>query len=181
VSVNSKFTVNVTLADVSNLFGFQFYLSYNTTLLDFVAITVFPPFENSLRINETEGYIYVRGSLHTGHEPLSGSFPLASITFVAASLGSCTLHLYDTVLLDPALTPIDHTTTDGSVNIPNVTIPGDVDGNGKVDMRDIGLICMAYGSYPGHPKWNPNADINDDGKVDMRDIGIACMHYGQHE
>jgi len=61
-----------------------------------------------------------------------------------------------------------------------VGIPGDINADGKVDMKDIGNICMAYGSYPGHPKWNPNADINDDGKVDMKDIGIACMHYGQH-
>jgi len=61
-----------------------------------------------------------------------------------------------------------------------ITIPGDVDGNGKVDMKDIGWICKAYGSTPGHPKWSPNADINDDGKVDMKDIGYACMHYGQH-
>jgi len=62
-----------------------------------------------------------------------------------------------------------------------VGIPGDVNANGKVDMIDIGYICLAYASYPGHPKWNPNADINDDGKVDMKDIGYACMHYGQHD
>jgi hypothetical protein len=58
-------------------------------------------------------------------------------------------------------------------------ILGDVNLDGKVDMKDIGIICMAYGSYPGHPKWNANADINGDNKVDMRDIGTACLNYGK--
>jgi hypothetical protein len=71
----------------------------------------------------------------------------------------------------------DNNYTDGTVY---VGIPGDVNADGKVDMRDIGTICMAYGSYPGYPKWNPNADVNGDNKVDMRDIGTACLHYGQY-
>lgn len=60
-----------------------------------------------------------------------------------------------------------------------VTILGDVDGDGEVDMEDIGMCCLAYGSRPGHPRWNPNADINNDNKICMKDIGIACMHYGE--
>jgi parallel beta-helix repeat protein len=70
----------------------------------------------------------------------------------------------------------DNNFTDGTVY---VGIPGDVNADRKVDMKDIGIICLAYGSYPGHPKWNPNADINGDGKVDMRDIGITCLNYGK--
>lgn len=60
-----------------------------------------------------------------------------------------------------------------------VVIVGDVNGDGEVDMIDIDLCCLAYGSYPGHPRWNSNADINNDGKVDMIDIGLACLHYGE--
>jgi len=60
-----------------------------------------------------------------------------------------------------------------------VGIVGDINADGKVNMRDIGICCMAYGSYPGYPKWNPNADINGDGKIDMRDIGITCTNYGK--
>jgi len=70
----------------------------------------------------------------------------------------------------------DNTFVDGTVY---VSIVGDVNGDDKVDMIDIGICCLAYGSYPGHSKWNPNADINDDDKVDMKDIGIACLHYGE--
>jgi len=58
------------------------------------------------------------------------------------------------------------------------SLPGDINGDGKVDMRDIALVCRAYGSYPGHPRWDPRCDLNDDEKVDMKDIGWVCRYYG---
>jgi len=63
-----------------------------------------------------------------------------------------------------------------------VTIAGDVTSasgspDGRVDMRDIGLLCYNFMTTPSHPQWNPNNDINDDGVVNMRDIGIACNNY----
>ncbi|MEM2386107.1 MAG: dockerin type I domain-containing protein [Candidatus Bathyarchaeia archaeon] len=57
---------------------------------------------------------------------------------------------------------------------------GDVNGDGRVDMKDIGIVSRAFGSYPGHPRWNPVADLNGDGKVDMRDISIVSRAFGQH-
>lgn len=60
-----------------------------------------------------------------------------------------------------------------------VTIPGDIDGDHKVDMRDIGVAARAFGSTPDDPKWSPNADINNDGRIDMRDLGIAARNFGQ--
>lgn len=51
--------------------------------------------------------------------------------------------------------------------------------DGKVDMRDIFVAAMAFGSYPGYARWNPVADINSDGKVDMRDILPIAIAFGQ--
>ncbi len=59
-----------------------------------------------------------------------------------------------------------------------VTFPGDIDGDGKVDMRDIGAQGRAFGATPASPNWNPNADITNDNKIDMRDIGIATRNFG---
>jgi hypothetical protein len=56
----------------------------------------------------------------------------------------------------------------------------DLDGDGKIDMKDIGIIARAYGSRPGSANWNPSADINGDGKVDIRDICVVAWQYGQH-
>jgi hypothetical protein len=72
----------------------------------------------------------------------------------------------------------------------NVTIRflGDVNGDGKVDGRDITEISKAFGSfgpgylYPGSPpssNWNITCDLNADNKVDGRDITIATKNFGK--
>jgi hypothetical protein len=59
-------------------------------------------------------------------------------------------------------------------------IQGDVNYNGKVDLQDLVMLALAYGSSPGDTRWNPNADINDNGKVGLSDLAILALHYGQH-
>lgn len=56
---------------------------------------------------------------------------------------------------------------------------GDVNYDGRVDIRDIATVAKAYGSYPGAPDWNEVADINGDGRVDIKDIAIASKNYGK--
>jgi outer membrane protein assembly factor BamB len=60
-----------------------------------------------------------------------------------------------------------------------VTVPGDVNGDGRVDLKDIVLVAQAYGSMPGDPNWNPNADITGSGTVDLPDLVILAVHYAQ--
>jgi hypothetical protein len=72
----------------------------------------------------------------------------------------------------------DNTFVDGWVK---VVVPGNVNGDDIVDMKDITTILRAYGSTPGQPKWNPNSDVNCDDVVDMKDITITLRNYGQTE
>jgi hypothetical protein len=69
----------------------------------------------------------------------------------------------------------DNTLVDGWIRI---TIPGDVNGDGRVDLRDIFTVGKAYGSVIGDPRYNPNADINGDGKIDLKDYFIVCQNFG---
>ena len=55
----------------------------------------------------------------------------------------------------------------------------DLNEDGIVDMRDISIAARAFGSYPGHPRWNPIADINKDNKVDMRDLATVARNFGK--
>jgi len=57
---------------------------------------------------------------------------------------------------------------------------GDVNGDDKVDIKDLVLLIKAFGTHPTHPRWNPNADINCDGKVDIKDLVLIIKHFGQH-
>jgi uncharacterized protein (DUF2141 family) len=54
----------------------------------------------------------------------------------------------------------------------------DINNDRKVDVRDIGAVAKAFGTYEGHPNWNPAADINNDGKVDVKDLGMVCKCFG---
>jgi len=60
------------------------------------------------------------------------------------------------------------------------TIPGDINGDGKVDLADLVILAKAYGSKPGDPNWNPAADILGHGNVDLADLAALANHYGQH-
>ena len=51
----------------------------------------------------------------------------------------------------------------------------DLNYDGRVDIRDAVLVCVAFGSYPDSQKWNLNADLDRNNRVDMHDIGIVFM------
>ncbi len=55
---------------------------------------------------------------------------------------------------------------------------GDLYKDGKIDMRDVGMLCSLYGTRTGDPRWNPDADLDASGRVDMRDVGLQCANFG---
>jgi subtilisin family serine protease len=70
----------------------------------------------------------------------------------------------------------DNILVDGAVKI---RIAGDITADGKVDITDIAIIGHAFGAYPGHPRWIPEADINGDGKIEIVDMVLAAVNYGK--
>jgi len=68
----------------------------------------------------------------------------------------------------------------GIINFEVGTLLGDISGDGVVDITDLVMLIDAWGSYPGHPKWNPKADLNNDGVVDITDLVILISNWGAH-
>lgn len=66
--------------------------------------------------------------------------------------------------------------TDGNVKI---RLMGDVNGDGKVDMRDIAQLVQVFHTFPGKPNWTPENDLDNNGLIDMRDIAICIMNFGK--
>jgi hypothetical protein len=58
-------------------------------------------------------------------------------------------------------------------------LPGDINRDSKVDIKDVAIAAMAFGSYPGDPRWNPMADENEDGKIDVKDIATIAKNFGK--
>jgi len=68
--------------------------------------------------------------------------------------------------------------------IAYVEIPGDINADGKVDVKDVYKVALAYGtslegSNPPGRTYEPNCDINGDDEVDVKDYYIVCKHYGE--
>jgi len=58
------------------------------------------------------------------------------------------------------------------------TIPEDLTLDGTVDIFDIVIIGLAFGSSPGDPNWDPRADINKDLTVDIFDCVRVAIVFG---
>ena len=59
------------------------------------------------------------------------------------------------------------------------TVEGDVNGDLRVDLRDVYAVAQAYGSVRNSPRWDQLCDINKDNKVDLKDYFTTCKNYGK--
>jgi hypothetical protein len=83
---------------------------------------------------------------------------------------------------------VDNARNVESAKETNVTLcraydnPGDVTGDGKVDIYDMTMICMAYDSEPGDLNWNPIVDFCQldwsRGIINIFDIVTCLQYYG---
>lgn len=77
--------------------------------------------------------------------------------------------------------PNDNVLTDGEVA---VTMIGDVNADGKVDLKDVYAVGRAFGTTRQGPNpsgrvYSPNCDINGDDKIDLKDYYTTCKNYGK--
>jgi hypothetical protein len=56
---------------------------------------------------------------------------------------------------------------------------GDVNGDGKVNLKDIGQIARAIYSVPSDTRWDPHCDLNADNVINLKDIAIAATNFGK--
>lgn len=126
LSPGTEFTVNVNVTDIVDLYGFEFKLSYNTTLLSATAVAIVPfldkPTTNFTEIDDAAGYIRVNVTSNAPAEPVSGEGTLATITFLVEDHGISILKLYDTTLVDQNLLDIPHAIVDGAFNNEQISV-----------------------------------------------------------
>jgi len=117
--VGQNFTVNINISDVVDLYGWEFKLSWNATILDTVEVLEGPFLKNggntyfTSKINNTLGYMIVDCTLLGNVYGVNGSGTLTTIKFYVKTFGECQLDLYDTILVNSAEQPIEHIAIDG--------------------------------------------------------------------
>ena len=64
------------------------------------------------------------------------------------------------------------------VHSAKAVVPGDINGDGVVDISDAILASHAFGSSTGNPDYNPAADLNSDGNIDIFDMLMLARNFG---
>jgi hypothetical protein len=116
---------------------------------------------------------------------LIGESKTLSFVWNTASVPYCHNYTITAVATIPAdYTPADNTLDNVYIKI---RIMGDLNGDGKVDMKDIRESARSFASYgpdylypgsPPHPRWNLDCDINEDNKVDCKDLRVVAKNFG---
>jgi hypothetical protein len=198
------FNVSVTIASVTNLYGYEFKLNYNATLLHAIKVyngTLFPGYPSSWtvisQINNTAGTIWFAEALLAPQTPKNGTGILAKITFnstfgtIYPNTLSCPLHLYDVRLSDENGNAIPFDTIDGVYTF--ALLRGDINGDGKVDILDVILVTSVFGTTNSSSRWNATriivfgenyslcalADLHHDGVIDIFDVVLVTSNYGR--
>ena len=135
----SPFSVTIDIATVDDLYGFEFKLYYNKTILTISTVTLGPLLNNTAgagntfgiinkndNFNATHGRVYVAQSILGDIQgATTNAGTLATLTFtVDGPAGTTTLDLADTKLIgydftNKRLTYMTHTATDGTVTVPS--------------------------------------------------------------
>jgi hypothetical protein len=58
-------------------------------------------------------------------------------------------------------------------------LPTDLNQDGAVNIQDITIVAVAYGTRPGDPKWNVLADLDKSGLVNIIDMTMVAKDYGK--
>jgi hypothetical protein len=57
-------------------------------------------------------------------------------------------------------------------------VPGDISGDGFVDVADLLCLAGAFGSRVGDPEFHAACDLNVDGVIDVSDLLILARYWG---
>ncbi len=196
--IGEIFTVTVRIDNVEDLYGILLEIEWNTTYLEYVAHVVKIPVET-----------YSDGVLHEPlmrvtdvFDPIIGSYLLAVTSLAPAPSfsGSGIVFEIDFAVKYQPLNPepnaiipvafiehvllstagqIYHAVEDCSVTILSFH-PADFNNDMIIDIYDIVIAAIAYGSTPIDPNWNPDCDLAElYGIIDIFDLVTVASHYGQ--
>jgi hypothetical protein len=209
LSVNDNFTITVNLTNAQQLIGWQVEIKYNKTVLRLNQIwipdenvfsgyaaqqtpVVFPDRDE---LDGFNGVIFAAALLGEFEVNVDNGV-LCKANFTVISNGPALIEVttksnpdngngwYSTWVTSADVESFPPTQEDA---IPsNCTVftvsplVGDVNGDYKINVEDVSMAAVAFGSKPGNPRWNSKADINNDGKVTIEDVALIAKNFGRH-
>jgi hypothetical protein len=179
LTIETNFTVNINIANASNLAGLEFKLGFNISVLKALKVNV-GSFIGSATpdtvIDNILGFVKFNVSLSP---TIGGDGAVAVVQFqvMADGVNKSPLHLHDVSLVNGDGQTVPSPTTDGSFSNIKIVL-GDLNEDGIVDINDAIMASNTFGSKPGASNWNPAADLDEDGQIDIFDLIVFAMNFG---
>lgn len=195
IGINGILVVNVTVSNVQTptLFSYQLELHFDPAILEAVSaevptghfMTPVSPGKifvvDSGTINSDAGSISFAVTLLAPEAGKTGNGVLCTATFKGKAEGQSSLSLENVILVDVDANNFpagSYVLNNGTLKVEAApAVPGDLNGDGKVNIQDLAVVGAAFASSPGHPRWNPVADVNKDNTVDMRDLVQIAVKF----
>jgi len=201
-NVRVDITINELRAE-DKLFGVEWKLRFNTTLLrlliPYVTEGDFLRSEAEEAANETghnyetwihcvmdpdTDFVYCIATYTRDPYPAEvfpeGSGTLVTITFDAIympeNLTITDLEIFDVMMLDVDGNEIKYDHIESGEYLAPAEL-GDLNYDNKINILDLYIFGVTFGSYPGHPRWDSRADLNGDGKVNIMDGIIIAKAF----
>jgi hypothetical protein len=137
-SVGQEFGININISGVSDLYGWEFKLGWNTSLLSLVGVNEGPFLKSggntffTYFLNTTDEHIVVDCTLEGSYPGVSGNGTLATVKLITTAVGECPLNLYDVILLNSYAQQINCTVVGGYGSL----IPDVIAGSGRTPYLD---------------------------------------------
>ncbi|NIP66805.1 hypothetical protein GWN63_01760 [Candidatus Bathyarchaeota archaeon] len=128
--VGETFSININVSGAVDLYGWEFYLGWNATLLQALNVTEGGFLEQGgdtffyPKINNTEGSMLVDCTLLGDIPGVDGHGILVTVQFSVEASGVSDLDLYETTLVSSLQQDIPHTTSDGSFSTTREKVAG---------------------------------------------------------
>lgn len=184
VAAGEPFTIGLSVRGVNrDIFAEDLTLTYDTELMEFVSVD---SLSEGIRLvhskADANGKVrLIMASEGAGHG-FSGDGEFAEFRFKAKPVGASAI---GSVKVEQALLgsgdgeeimaePAERTVV---VDASEPGTSGDLNGDGKVSIGDLGIVAAHYGMNAASPDWNTakRADINQDGKVDISDLAAVAQ------
>jgi len=180
--------INIVINEMASsleLTNVTFRLNYNTTLLSTKEDWVTPGgIYSSFNATVEADYVEVMVQIVAGPPFPEDTATLATIkfnaTYIPLALVTSPLSLSNVLLTDFDGSPIPYEHSeenDGIYNVPITAEKEDLNGDGKVNIEDIYVFAQAFGSFPGHPRWDPRADMDGNNWVGVIDAVLIAISF----
>ena len=184
VNINDTFIVNVTIDPAVGIAGAQFELSFNASLLEVIKVEEgdlfngYDTFFNNGSIDNTNGKIKnVYGIITSPGGSVNHAGTFAKVTFKAKKEGVSHLNLSNVIVGDVNAQSVAIEIYNGSVEI--IAYPWDLNHDNTVNILDLIIVAMHFGSHEGEAGYDAGVDLNNDGDINILDLIIVAMHFGE--